>query len=265
MKQKDFNLLLGGGAALGYAHVGVMEWLDEHEMHPASIHGVSMGAIIGAVAALDMPFKEKLHLFESVFSSLKWIRPKLDGSLIDTRKIHDILTDIFGSTTIAKLPTPLFVHATDYHTGEGCVFSHDNDAPIVDALLASMAVPALFPPKEIGGRLYVDGYIHLNLPLGSVTNNLPNIIVNVTGRNAFKELPTKHLKELSILQNLERSIRILIHNQTDTALRHFSKEFVLIEPNVADFKTSSFKSYHEIRQRGYEAAHNTLTHYKEHL
>ncbi len=62
-----------------------------------------------------------------------------------------------------------------------------------------------------------DGYVSSNLPLQSVDNNLINLIVNVTGKRAFKNLSDNELNSLSILGNLERSIRILIYNQTKVA------------------------------------------------
>jgi NTE family protein len=71
---KDFNLILSGGAALGYAHIGVLEFLYKKNLTPKTLHGVSMGAIVSAVEATDFTFEEKQKLYEDVFSSLKWIK-----------------------------------------------------------------------------------------------------------------------------------------------------------------------------------------------
>jgi len=255
---KDFNLVLSGGAALGYAHIGVLEYLHEKNMTPTTLHGVSMGAIVAAVETTGLEFNQKQKLYEEVFTSLKWIKLKLDGSLISTKKIEKILLNIFGDQKIAGLKKELGIVATNYHDGSMVVFDKNSDVKVVDAVLASMAVPAVFPPREIDGKLYVDGYLSSNLPLLSVKNDLFNIVVNVTSKNSFKHLETDELKELSIFSNLERSIRVLIYNQTKKFLEEFDKEYIMIEPDVSDFKTSHFHKFFEIKQRGYEAAKDIL-------
>jgi NTE family protein len=153
----DFNLILSGGAALGYAHIGVLEYLHEKELTPNSFHGVSMGAIVSAVEATELTFKEKQKLYEDVFSSLKWIKLSLDGNLISTKKIEKILSNIFKDKKIKDLSKELNIIATNYHDGSMVIFDKDSDIKVVDAVLASMAVPAVFPSREIDGKLYVDG------------------------------------------------------------------------------------------------------------
>ncbi len=258
LQNENFNLLLGGGAALGYAHVGVLEYLNERRLMPLSIHGVSMGAIIAAVMALPGEFADKQRLFEEVFSSLSWIKFQIGGNLISTEKIEKMLFDIFGEQKISQLPKELSIQATNYQNGRLVVFNSQNDVRVLDALLASMAVPALFPPHEIDGKLYVDGYLSSNLPLQGIANELPNLIINVTGDKSFQKSLPKSLQKLSLLGNLERSIRILIYNQTRSALQHFNKPYVLIEPELSRFKTSHFKKYRPIKQKGYEAAKEVL-------
>ena len=169
-----------------------------------------MGALVASVEALDISKYERKKIYENVFTSLSWIRPKLNGSLISTSKIEQILNEIFGNLKFSDLKKELHVTATNYHNGNLEVFNKEYNIQIKDALLASMAVPALFPPKEIDNIMYVDGYLSSNLPLHSINNNLPNLIVNVTSKNSFENLNSKKINELSIFNNLERSIRILI-------------------------------------------------------
>ena len=249
-----FNLLLGGGAAFGYAHIGVLEALEEFGLVPFAYHGVSMGAIVASVAALEGSFSTKMELFSQVFGSLGWIRLRLRSSLIGTQKIEDLLDTIFGSKKISQLSKPLFIHAVSFQDGKERVFGPTCDVTIKDAILASMAVPGVFPPKEIAGEVYVDGYLKCNIPLSSVQNDYTNLIVNVTGRNSIKSLTNEELKELSLFSNLERSIRLLIYNQITDALKHFQHPYILIEPDTAPFKTASFHKFETIRQLGYESA-----------
>ena len=68
LKNREFNLILSGGAALGYAHIGVVDWLYENALEPASYHGVSMGAIVASIEALDISHNRKQELYSDVFS-----------------------------------------------------------------------------------------------------------------------------------------------------------------------------------------------------
>jgi len=261
LKNREFNLILSGGAALGYAHIGVVDWLYENALEPASYHGVSMGAIVASIEALDISHNRKQELYSDVFSSLSWVRVKLNGALISTAKIERILDKIFGKLKFSDLKKELNIIATNYHSGELTIFNRDNNITIKDAVLASMAVPALFPPREIDGVMYVDGYLSSNLPLSSVNNELLNLVVNVTSKHSFKNLSAKEIEDLSIFANLERSIRVLIYNQTKDKLEHFNKLYITIEPPLQDYKTSHFHKFDEIKKIGYKSAKESLNEY----
>ena len=258
IKSNNFNLVLGGGAALGYAHIGVCSFLNEHNLTPKSYHGVSMGALVASIEALGLDYKEKEKIYTQMSSIFKWFSFNLTSSLISFKKIEKIIDSIFGSLSFSDLEKELFIGATNYKSGEYVTFSKENNTLIKDALLASIAVPALFPPKEIGDEVYVDGYISSNLPLASINNDLINVVVNVTGKNSFKKLSSKKLLKLNIFKNLERSIRILIYNQTKMALEGFEKEYILLEPKLFSFKTSHFHKFFKIKQKGYEEAKKIL-------
>jgi NTE family protein len=256
--ENGFNLVLSGGAALGYAHIGVVDYLHSINLEPTTYHGVSMGAIVASIEAIDISHQRKQELYSEVFSSLKWVRVKLNGALISTSKIEEILDNIFGKLHFSHLKKELHIIATNYHTGELTIFNRANDILIKDAILASMAVPALFPPREINKEIYVDGYLSSNLPLASIDNNLPNLVVNVTSKNSFEKLDVASLQDLSIFSNLERSIRILIYNQTKDALNSFKKDYILIEPPLFNYKTSHFYKFEEIKDIGFASAKESL-------
>ncbi len=258
LSNNNFNLILSGGAALGYAHIGVCEYLEEFKIKPKSYHGVSMGAIVASVEALTLSREEKNSIYTQISDIFKWLSFNLTSSLISIKKIEKMVSAIFGSMDFNDLETELFIGATDYKTGDFVSFSKKNNILIKDALLASMAVPGVFPPRTIKEGVYVDGYISSNLPLASVENNLPNLVVNVTGKNSFKELSSSKLLDLSLLKNLERSIRILIYNQTKMALNFWDKEYILIEPKLFDYKTTHFYKFSQIKEKGYEEAKKIL-------
>ena len=253
----NFNLSLSGGAALGYAHVGVLEYLYQFDIHPKSIYGVSMGAIVGSIEALDISNKEKLKLFDDSFDTISWIRPSFVGSLISTAKVEDNLYKIFKNMKFSDLSRDLHIGATNYHTGELTVFNKENDIKIVDAILASMAVPSVFPARVIDNTVYVDGYISSNIIVDKADKDSVNLVVNVTGKNSFKTYKTKKLTKLSIAKNLERSIRILIYNQCKEILKD-TPNLVLLEPDLHKFKTSHFTKYEQIREIGKITAKEAL-------
>ena len=253
--KKEFNLSLSGGAALGYAHIGVLEYLYELNLSPKAIYGVSMGAIVGSVEALDISNSEKLIIFNKAFNTLKWIKPSFNGSLISTKKIEKMLKDIFGNLKFSHLQKDLHIGATNYHNGNLTIFNKKNDILIVDAILASMAVPAIFPPRYIQNIAYVDGYLSSNIIVNRDDKDIYNLVVNVTGKNSFKNLSTNEIKKLNILNHLERSIRELIYNQTKNTLKNVNN-LILIEPDISSYKTFSFNKYKEIKEIGKIAAKN---------
>lgn len=259
MTSDAFNLVLSGGGALGYAHIGVMERLYELQRHPSSLHGVSMGAIVAAVYALGISYEKKITLFEKFFSIAKWLRISFEkGNLVSSDKIEDILDEVFENRDFNALPTDLNILATDYNTGDAVIFNKKNNVPIKTAILASISIPSIFRPVHINGKYYVDGYLSENLPLSSIQNGLESIVVNVTGRNAFAPLQEDAITGLSLVGNLERSVRIIMYNQARSALEKLRTPYVLIEPDVAHFKTSHFLKMDAIRAAGYKAAKAAL-------
>jgi NTE family protein len=258
LENKKFNLLLSGGAALGYAHIGVCDFLQERALAPYSYHGVSMGALVASVEALDISLEEKKKIYKEISSIFKWLSFSFSRSLISFKKIEKIVDSIFKNSTFKDISTPLYIGVTEYSSGEYISFSKENNVLIKEALLASIAVPALFPPVKINSSVFVDGYISSNLPLYSVDNDYINIVVNVTGKNSFYKYSSSKLLELSLFKNLERSIRILIYNQTKLALSQWKKAYILLEPELFAFKTTHFYKFSQIKAKGYKEAKKIL-------
>jgi NTE family protein len=240
-----FNLILSGGGALGFAHMPLIDYLDKNNMRPENISGTSMGAILGAIMALELSDKKRQERISHIVDFLKWFRISFTGkSLVDSKKIKKLLKDTFGDITFKDLNHNLYITATNFHTGEKIVFSKENDVLLRKAILASMSIPSIFPPVKIKNEYYVDGYLSENLPI--LDNGLHSIISNVTGQKSFKEYYHKDsLKDISALAALERSSRIIIYNQTKESLSKLDS-YILLEPDVSMFKTSDFSKYKEI-------------------
>jgi len=160
MTYPNFNLVLSGGAALGFAHVGVIKRLYELDRFPEQIVGTSMGAIIGSVYALKLPQEEFLRIFSEFSNIFKWIKISFsNASLINSSKIYKIIESLFGEMKMAQSPIPLKLIATNFDNGEVRIFSRHDDIAIKDAILASMSIPVIFPQVKIDESYYVDGYL----------------------------------------------------------------------------------------------------------
>lgn len=145
---------------------------------------------------------------------------------------------------------PLKIIATNTLTGEIKVFDSNDNVKIKDALLASMAIPGIFEEKKIDGIIYSDGFLCENLGINQAIYE-DILAVGVLGENSFdKEMPNRLFKTMNVLEMFEKSMRILIHNQTKASLAITNKKIHLIEPTTKEYKTFHFHKYKEIRELG---------------
>lgn len=181
MSGPRIGLVLGGGGARGIAHVPVIEALDELGLTPAAIAGTSIGAVYGAGRASGLSGAELRAITLDCFgnraqalSRLWTLRPKKFADLlasgfglgqIDPEKILATFGGAALRDTFEDLPIPLTVVATDYYGGgEACLMSGD----LRRAVAASMAIPAVFRPVVIDGRVLVDGGVVDPVPVGAL-------------------------------------------------------------------------------------------------
>lgn len=157
---KRIGLVLSGGGARGFAHIGVLRVLERHGVVPHVIAGTSMGAILGALYAAGHRAEE---LFE-IADDLGWrdlIDLSLSAGLLKGEKLHDFLEEHLPET-FEELEIPLAVTTTDIETGEQAVFL---EGPLVSAVRASACYPGAFEPVRFHGRTLADGGIVNNLPV----------------------------------------------------------------------------------------------------
>ncbi len=145
---------------------------------------------------------------------------------------------------------PLKIIATNIVDGTIKVFSSSDDIKIKDAVLASMAIPGIFEEKEINEVIYNDGFLCENLGINQAIHE--NILaVDVLGKNSFlKQMPGNFFKTSNVLEMFEKSMRILIYNQTKNILKYSKKNIYLIEPDTKRHKTFHFHKYKELRELG---------------
>ncbi|RRS29916.1 MAG: patatin [Epsilonproteobacteria bacterium (ex Lamellibrachia satsuma)] len=248
----DFTLVLSGGGALGIAHLGVLHDLEKHNILPQEIVGTSMGGIIGACISIGMHEKEIHEHIKSFAKIYNWIKFSFSGNaIVDSDKIAMIFNDIFHNRKMNETQIPLKLIATNLLNGHKRVFSaSDEDIYIKDALLSTMAIPGIFDEHVIDGNTYGDGFLCENLGINEAT--LTDVLaVDVLGENSFqKTMPDNFFKTANVLEMFERSIRLLIYNQTRTHIRNSDKNIYLLEPETKDYKTFHFHKVKEIRALG---------------
>ena len=247
-KRKVFDLVLSGGGALGFAHIGLVKYLKEINVSPDFIHGVSMGAVVAAITAFNIDDS----VYKDIQSILKWMRPSFTGKeIVSGRKIENLLSDHFKDVRIGDTKTKLFIYATDFETGERFLFPEDT--LVRDAVYCSMAIPAIFPKKIINGRVYVDGYISGNTPLSNLVSD-KILVSNVVGEGSIGRLDKMILKEMSASKSIERSIRMLINNQfqMEEVLTCKHRDCFVIDYPLSAYNTSQFWKGNEIIKEGYD-------------
>jgi NTE family protein len=158
-------LVLGGGAARGFAHVGLLDVLDANGVKFDMIVGTSMGAMIGGLYAAGIPVSEiERSVVDMPWKKLlQYFRPDLrHGGLITGQSIVRALEALLGDADIADFKTPFAAVAADVLSGEKVVFRSGN---AVTAIRASISIPGTFAPVMCNGRVLVDGGIREPVPV----------------------------------------------------------------------------------------------------
>ncbi|HHD78258.1 MAG TPA: patatin-like phospholipase family protein [Epsilonproteobacteria bacterium] len=251
IKNNNFSLVLSGGGALGIAHLGVLHDLEQHNLMPAEIVGTSMGGIIGACVAVGMSEAEIYKEIEAFSSVSKWIKFSFSGNaIVDNVKIEAIFNRIFANKKMKDTNIPLKLIATNLYNGHKRVFTNQDDVYIKDAVLATMAIPGVFDEHIIEGKTYGDGFLCENLGVKEAIHD-DVLAVDVLGENAFeKALPDNFFKTANVLEMLEKSMRLLIYNQSQTHIKNSKNNIYLIEPVTREYTTFSFHKHAQIRALG---------------
>ncbi len=170
------GLALGGGAVRGAAHIGVLDVLDRAGLAPAVITGTSAGALVGALYAAGTGPAE----IGKLAHTLKWarlIRPaRTRRALFETSRLAAFLDGALGGRTFDDLTLPFAAVACELTTGRPVVM---RDGPLATAVLASAAIPGVFPPVERDGQLLVDGSLVDMVPAALARRLGADIVVAV--------------------------------------------------------------------------------------
>jgi NTE family protein len=158
---KSINLVLGGGALKGAAHVPLLEYLEERKIKVNAISGTSAGALVGALYGSGKTPKEILDFFlETPIFKYAWLTPFSNG-MFNSMKYQKYF-EAHIRKTFKELDFPLHVCATNMSRSESVYF---NEGQLYHKLLASCAVPGIFKPVLIDDEMYSDGAVMDNFPL----------------------------------------------------------------------------------------------------
>ncbi len=248
---ENFTLVLSGGGALGMAHLGVLYDLEQQHMVPGEIVGTSIGGIIGACIAIGMKEKEIFEHIKSFSGVFNWIKFSFSGNaVVDNSKIARIFDAMFKEKKMKETGIPLKLIATNLQNGHKKVFDASDDIYIKDAVLATMAIPGVFEEHTIEGAIYGDGFLCENLGVDEATYE-DILAVDVLGKNSFENvMPDNFFKTMNVLEMFEKSIRLLIYNQTQIRLNNSTRNICLLEPATKEYKTFHFHKPTEIRALG---------------
>jgi NTE family protein len=202
------GLVLSGGAAHGFAHLGVIRAMEELRMEPDILSGSSVGAIIGSLYADGYQPEEILDMFQNnkLFDFINIKLKKL--GLFDISGLKKLLEANLRTKLIEDLPKPLIITATNISRAKITYFQEGN---LVDTVIASSSIPVVFKPVEINGDHYSDGGITDNFPvepLKGICKVLVGVNVNpITGFNpddhGLGQLAI-HIFQMSVASGLER-------------------------------------------------------------
>ncbi|WP_281231556.1 patatin-like phospholipase family protein [Flavobacterium gelatinilyticum] len=276
VKRPKIGLVLSGGGAKGFAHIGVLKVLEEAGVKIDYIGGTSMGSVIGGLYAsgynasqIDSIFKktnfddlindyiprssknfygkknDELYAIVLPFSKFRVGIPEaLSKGMYNYNLLSSLTRNVRHIRDFNKLPTPFLCIGTNIETGEEVLLNKGN---LVQAMMASAAFPSLFTPVEIDGNLLVDGGVVNNYPIKEVRNLGADIIIGVDVQD-----------DLMKRKNLKNATRILVQitnlQSIDKMKSKIKDTDVYIKPDIRDYGVISFDKGEEIIRKGEEAA-----------
>ncbi|HPC01725.1 MAG TPA: patatin-like phospholipase family protein [Syntrophales bacterium] len=280
-KRPKIGLVLSGGGARGIAHIGVLRFLEERGIVVDCIAGTSMGAIVGALYAagyspaemeklvLTIPW-DKAFTDRPAYEEMSFRRKedslshridlnigigegkvKMAKGLVAGQNLGLIMKELFIHVAeggdFDRLPIPFRAVAADIETGKA-VSLHQGD--LARAVMASMAIPGVFAPVEIDGKILVDGGIADNLPLDVARAMGAEVLIVVDIAT-----PLRKKEGLQSAASITAQIMtILIQQNVAARLSTLKEEDILLRPDLKDLGTTDFSRVREALSIGYKAA-----------
>ncbi|MBN1494397.1 patatin-like phospholipase family protein [Candidatus Peregrinibacteria bacterium] len=259
--KKTLGIGLGGGGARGFAHIGILEVLEENGIKPDFIAGTSMGAVIAGLYAVGYSI-QRIKEIAINFKNIEIIPTRylnlLHESLLKSDIIIEALNQLFDGKTFKDCKIPFYTVAIDLESGKEIMF---NKGPLNKAILASVSIPIIFPPTFHEDRYLIDGGILENVPLKDIRALYkPDVligskIINYTSRQyisgmvyaKYQQVKYESLfKKVNFIENFVNNTKKDLHLLVGIALRAMdiaskdntdkrileAKPDILLEPNI---------------------------------
>ena len=275
LKRPKIGLVLSGGGAKGFAHIGVLKVLEKAGIKIDYIGGTSMGAVVGGLYAsgynatqIDSIFEytnfdellkdynprtsksfyekrnDEIYAISLPFDNFKLGLPiALSKGLYNYNLLVKLLHNVRYVNDFNKLPIPFICIATDIEKGKSVIL---NSGFLPQALLASSAFPSLFSPVEIDGKYLIDGGVTNNYPIDEVRKMGADIIIGVDVQDDLKDR-----------ESLKEATRILVQitnlQMIESMKEKIKRTDIYIKPDISDFSVISFNQGKEIIKKGEEA------------
>ena len=276
----DLVLALGGGGVRGIAHIGVLRCLDEEGFHVKGIAGASAGSIAGALYTAGIPPFDMEKIIAGIEQRKMFGRKPEDGpSLMGLSGLTDLLREVLDDKSFDQLHLPFAAVSVDLKTGHEVVINQGN---VVQAILASAAVPGVFPPKQIGDSLLIDGASLNPVPVNIARWLVPGLPVVAV---ILSEYPSPHphdpftppiplpgpasvkeyLSHLRVAQSFNIFVRAVnIGSDALAELRlQVDRPDIIIRPDVTSIGILDEVNVHDLVEMGYQACKAALPEIKK--
>jgi len=272
----EITLALGGGGVRGVAHIGVLRALENHGFQIKAIAGTSAGGLVGAVYAAGFS-TEKIEKTVNEMNANRsfWHQSNDQPSLLGLSGITKILSELLADRTFDELKIPFAATAVSLYSGEEIILTKGK---VINAVLATIAVPGVFPSQEIGGRILIDGgvldpvpvqvarWMRPDLPVvavmlhktpeGWVPDELP-LPISIPGPSSIVERLTK-LRPVEALKIFTRSIEVSSKHLSELSMQVHKPE-VIITPRVGHIGLLQNIDAEEMIREGMIATEEVLT------
>ncbi len=249
-----FGITLSGGGARGFAHIGVLQALEERGMAPDVICGTSAGAIIGSLYAYGYAPSEIREIANksNLYKMFRLVVPR--KGLTSQNYVRKQLLELIPQNNFECLLKPFHVGVTNLNSGKHEIF---DSGPLHDIVLASSAVPGIFQPIEIDGQFYVDGGVMNNMPADPIRSHCEFLIAS----NVVTKVE-KSNNELSGLKSiLARVFEISLWYRS--RLNYDACDMIIEPSGLHKYHIFNFGKSKEIYELGYRSAHEKLEQLEE--
>lgn len=250
----NLGIALSGGGARGFAHLGVLQAMNERGFYPEVIAGTSAGSLAGVLYADGYEPQDIFEIFRNIrFTEIIATTIPQEG-FFKTTGLQSMLKKYLNANKFEELKIPLYVVASDIAAGKAHVFNKGDLAP---AVTASCSVPIVFTPMEIENRHYVDGGVFINFPV-SVLRGECKIVLGV---DVSPVTPMKYDKSFKYI--IERTMNYMVGANTIDEVGLC--DHLIASEEIARYSLFDLKYAEEIYEKGYAMAVDYLNKHGQQL